>query len=151
MKIYLPMAVKKECGTCTKCCEGWLKADIKGHEIYPGKPCVFVEIGKGCKDYENRPQEPCKTFTCGWIQIDDMPEQFKPEFSGVIMHTQGGNEKPYVCLSKAPNNPTVQYISWAVTYAMSRNINIVWYVDDKSWWLGDAEFCMQMELQHSVF
>jgi hypothetical protein len=149
MKTYLPMAVKKECGTCTKCCEGWLKADIKGHKMYPGKPCVFVEIGKGCKDYENRPKEPCKNFTCGWIQIDDMPEQFKPESSGVIMHTQNGsNGKPYLCLSKAPNNPTIQYISWAVTYAMSRNINFIWYVDDKSWWLGDPEFCMEMELEH---
>ena len=45
MKTHLPMAVKKECGTCTKCCEGWLGANIKGHEMYPGKPCFVAYSG----------------------------------------------------------------------------------------------------------
>lgn len=145
-----PMIVKKECGTCTKCCEGWLSADIKGHKMYPGKPCFFIEIGKGCTIYKDRPKDPCKDFNCGWIQIENMPEEFKPEVSGVIMHIQGRNEKPYICLSKAPNNPTEQYISWAVTYAMSKNMNIVWYFDDMCEWIGDEEFSRKMRMDHLV-
>ena len=148
MKTLLPMVVKKECGTCTKCCEGWLSANIKGHDMYPGKPCFFVEIGKGCNDYENRPKEPCKTFSCGWTDIEDMPEEFRPEVSGVIMHFKENNGNRYIRLAKAPNNPTEQYLSWAVIYARSRDINIIWYIDDKSWWLGNNEFCKQMELEH---
>lgn len=141
------MVVKKECGTCTKCCEGWLSANIKGHDMYPGKPCFFVEIGKGCKDYENRPKEPCKIFSCGWTDIEDMPEEFRPEVSGVIMHFKENNGNPYIVLSKAPSNPTVQYLSWAIVFARSRNTNIFWFIDDRSWWLGNEEFCKQMELE----
>ncbi len=140
--------IKKECGTCTKCCEGWLRADIRGHKMYPGKPCFFIEIGKGCKDYKNRPEDPCKRFTCGWIEVKDMPEEFRPEISGVIMHMKDNDGSPYMVLSKAPNNPTEQYLSWAIVYARSKNINIIWSVDDKTWWLGDNEFCKQMELEN---
>jgi hypothetical protein len=149
MKTQLPMVVKKECGTCTKCCEGWLSADIKGHKMYPGKPCFFVEIGKGCKDYKNRPKEPCKNFTCGWIEIEDMPEKFKPEFSGVIMHSKPNNGNPYLVLSNAPSNPTEQYLSWAIVYARSRGANIFWQIDNRFWWLGNDEFCEQMKIEHT--
>jgi hypothetical protein len=137
----------KECGTCTKCCEGWLNANIRGHEMYPGKPCFFVEIGKGCKDYENRPKEPCKNFSCGWTDIEDMPEEFRPEVSGVIMHMKKNDGNPYLILSKAPNNPTAQYLSWFINYAILRSMNILWYIDDKSWWIGNDEFSKQMELK----
>ena len=137
----------KECGTCTKCCEGWLKADIKGHKMYPGKPCFFIEIGKGCTIYKDRPEDPCKGFQCGWTEIQDMPEEFKPEVSGVIMHWKN-DFNGYWVLSKAPNNPTVDFLSWAIIFAKSNNNNILWYIDDKSWWLGDNEFCKQMAKEH---
>lgn len=148
MKIELPVVAKKECGTCTKCCEGWLQANIRGHEMYPGKPCFFIEIGKGCKDYENRPQEPCKDFLCSWMKIDEMPEEFKPENSGVIMSYNLNNGNPFFVITKAPNNPDVNFLSWAIAYARSRKVNILWYIDDRSWWLGDDLFCIQMKLEH---
>jgi hypothetical protein len=150
MKTQLPMVVKKECGTCTKCCEGWLSADIKGHKMYPGKPCFFIEMGKGCKIYKDRPKDPCKDFLCGWRFIDDMPNKFRPEISGVIMQDKFNNGNPYIVLSKAPNNPTEQYLSWAIVYARSRNLNIIWFIDDQSWWLGNDEFCNQMEKEYNV-
>ena len=138
----------RECGTCTKCCEGWLKGNIKGHEMYPGKPCFFVEIGKGCKDYENRPQEPCKSFECGWITIDEMPEEFKPSMSGVIMSRYENNGNPYMRINKAPNNPTEQYLSWAVVHAVSNKYNLLWAVDDKNWWIGNEDFLNQMMVEN---
>ena len=150
MKTLLPMVVKKECGTCTKCCEGWLSADIRGHNMSPGKPCFFVEIGKGCKDYENRPQDPCKSFECGWIRIDEMPEDFKPSESGVIMNYKNNNNNPYWSLWKSPNNPTENFLSWAISYAKKKNENILWFIDDKSFWIGNKEFCNQMEIEYSV-
>lgn len=137
----------KECGTCTKCCEGWLSATIKGHDMYPGKPCYFVEISKGCRIYKDRPEDPCKKFACSWIQIEDMPDEFKPEKTGVIMHWK--NDGGYWVISKAPNNPTADFLSWAIIYARSRNQNIVWYIDQKSFWLGDTIFRKEMEMKHS--
>ena len=136
----------KECGTCTKCCEGWLTADIKGHKMYPGKPCFFLEIGKGCTIYKNRPKDPCKGFQCGWTEIEDMPEEFKPEISGVIMHWKS---EGYWVISKAPDNPTSQFLSWAIIYARSRKQNILWNVDNRSWWIGDDDFCKNMEVMHN--
>ncbi len=137
----------KECGTCTKCCEGWLTANINGIDIYPGKPCFFIEIGKGCTIYKDRPENPCKSFQCGWKQIENMPDEFKPENSGVIMHWNNILNGFWV-ISKAPNNPTVDFLSWAIIYAKSNNNNILWYIDDKSWWLGDDEFCKKMTEDH---
>ena len=58
---------KRSCGSCTKCCEGWLSGEALGHKFYPGKPCHFIAIGKGCSVYAKRPQEPCVSYKCGWI------------------------------------------------------------------------------------
>ena len=150
MKTELPMIKKKECGTCTKCCEGWLHATVRGHDMYPGKPCFFIEIGKGCKDYKNRPKEPCKSFSCSWLEIEEMPEKFKPENSGVIMHYKSNNGNPYFSITKAPNNPTIHFLSWAMIYARSRSANIFWNVDNNSYWVGNEEFINQMNEEYDA-
>ena len=137
----------KSCGTCTRCCEGWFSADIKGHKMDLGKPCYFIEIGKGCTIYNDRPQDPCKNFLCGWMLIDEMPDEFKPENSGVIMHWR---KEGYWVLTKAPNNPSHNLLSWAIFYAKSKEQNIVWYTNDRGWWLGDDDFCKKMEVAHGV-
>ena len=36
----------RQCGTCTACCDGWVKGTILGHEMKPGQPCHFR--GEGC-------------------------------------------------------------------------------------------------------
>src|SRR6266853_1451403 len=44
----------RQCGTCTVCCDGWVKGTIFGHEMKPGLPCHFR--GEGCCSiYERRP------------------------------------------------------------------------------------------------
>jgi len=148
MKTELPMITKKECGTCTKCCEGWLSADIKGYKMYPGKPCFFIEIGKGCGDYENRPQVPCKNFKCGWLGIEEMPEEFKPDKSGVVMHFVQEDEISYFSLTKAPNDPSAELLSWAISFVASKGLNIFWDINNKSFWIGDSKFCDRMEREH---
>jgi hypothetical protein len=144
--ISLPLlSNKRECGTCTKCCEGFLSADIRGHKMFPGKPCFFVEQGVGCKDYENRPEVPCKNFACGWISVEDMPEEFKPDISGVITQYVKDPEMQYWAVSKAPENPSAQLLSWIISYALGNGQNVLWYIDDKSYWIGTEEFCNKMK------
>jgi hypothetical protein len=142
--------ITKECGTCTKCCEGWLTASINGHDMFPGKPCFFLEIGNRCTIYQDRPKDPCKDFLCGWLQIEDMPKEFKPDKSGVIMNYIKNNNNPYWYLWKSPNNPTEDLLSWAISYAKKKNENILWFIDDRSFWIGNKEFCDQMEIEYSV-
>ena len=135
---------KRECGTCTKCCEGWLSGDIKGYKMFPGKPCFFVKQGVGCKDYVGRPEEPCKKFFCEWINILEMPEEFKPELVGVIVHKQHINNIPVWSIAKAPNNPSIQLLSWLINHVISIRENIMWTVDDKDYFFGSEEFCKEM-------
>jgi len=53
----------RQCGTCTACCDGWVKGTILGHEMKPGQPCHFR--GEGCCTiYERRPVDPCRNFIC---------------------------------------------------------------------------------------
>ena len=138
------MITKKECGTCTKCCEGWLKAKIIEHDMYPGKPCFFIETGKGCTIYADRPKDPCKDFLCAWMKIEDMPDEFKPENCGVIMHYQQNDGNPYISITEAPLSPSAKYLSWALLYATNTHQNIIWSVDGVFWWLGNNDFCKQM-------
>ena len=147
MKTPLPMAVKRECGTCTKCCEGYLTATVRGHEMSKGKPCFFVEIGKGCKDYKNRPKDPCKDFTCGWKVIDEMPDNFKPEESGVIFTWQKTEKSNmlYLKLHQAPNNPSPQILTWAFLFVLKHNTNFLWGLDERFYYYGSIDFCNEMK------
>ena len=64
--------MKRECGTCTKCCEGWLTGEALGHNFYPGKPCHFLAVNKGCTVYAKRPKDPCSSYKCAWLANEDI-------------------------------------------------------------------------------
>lgn len=134
----------RKCGTCTKCCEGHLKATIKGNKMYPGKPCVFVEIGKGCKDYETRPKEPCQNYNCYWKLQPEVPEHFKPEHSGVLMNWYEIDGMPYLDIEKAPKEPTVEILSWAIVHAKTYEMNMKWKEGNRIHWIGSVEFSKAM-------
>jgi hypothetical protein len=136
---------KRECGTCTKCCEGWLSADIRGYSMFPGKPCFFVEQGIGCKDYANRPKDPCIDFSCGWKEVMDMPEHFKPETSGVIVKWSNEGDTRFISIIRAPLDPNAELLSWVIAYVTPYKFNLLWTINDKHYWLGDPEFCKLMQ------
>ncbi len=76
----------RECLPCTACCEGWLKLEVNGESVYPGKPCVDCKQSVGCGVYENRPVEPCQSFSCGWLQEKSpLPEWFRPDNAKTIV------------------------------------------------------------------
>jgi len=69
---------RRSCQPCTACCDGWVRMTISGQPVHPGRPCVH-STGGGCNDYENRPDDPCRRFACGWV-IDGspLPDWMKP-------------------------------------------------------------------------
>ena len=75
---------KRECGECGACCEGWLTGVVRDREFYPGMPCHFRGCD-GCSIYEDRPEYPCKTYSCEWLKSDNLPMWMKPSESGVII------------------------------------------------------------------
>lgn len=76
---------KRECGSCTACCEGWLPANINGAELKPGVGCKDL-CKTGCGIYPDRPVQPCQVFKCGWLQEGSpLPENMRPDLCGAIV------------------------------------------------------------------
>lgn len=73
----------RACNGCTACCDGWVRIEVKGYEAWPGHP---YSTGKGCSDYENRPEFPCRQFVCGWLLPNSpLPEWMKPDQAKVMV------------------------------------------------------------------
>ena len=72
----------RECGECTACCEGWLPDESL--DMYPGQPCSHCQ-GAGCAIYETRPERPCRTFRCAWLEDEALPEKMRPDRCGAIV------------------------------------------------------------------
>ena len=79
-----PEAAARQCGSCTACCDGWLKIRVRDHDVYPGRPCPFSAAGR-CSIYAERPVDPCREFVCGWLApTSPLPDWMRPDRSDVI-------------------------------------------------------------------
>lgn len=108
----------RDCGTCTACCEGWLRSTVT--DMYPGKPCQHC-TAQGCAIYESRPEDPCKLFSCGWLKDDSpLPEDMRPDKSGVIVLFDRKWEGWQV-IKAIPVGPSIPEPSqrWLMQYAQS--------------------------------
>jgi SEC-C motif-containing protein len=110
--IPLRAAAERECGTCTACCDGWVKGTIEGHEMSPGRPCFFR--GQGCCTiYDRRPVDPCRNFVCGWLQAESpFPEEFRPDKLGVLIIPVRWRDQPAYVLRSAGRDPDEALLSW---------------------------------------
>jgi len=149
-KISLSLSKKNDrsCGDCTRCCEGWLSATIKGEDMYPGKPCQFVEVGVGCNIYKNRPKNPCKTFECMWKSDAIVPEEFKPSKVASLIAKQEVNGIGYLSLVECGEKIDSEVLSWFTIYCLSNLANAFWTVDGKPYWMGDPEFNAEMDKRY---
>jgi hypothetical protein len=134
----------RQCGTCTKCCEGYLTADINGYDIYPGQPCYLLKKDVGCQDYDNRPDFPCKSFECFWILEKEMPEEFKPSISGSITQYRNEGGFEFLLITYAGKDLDVRLLTWSIIFCKIRNFGIVWAIDNNVYWNGSDEFCTYM-------
>lgn len=132
----------RSCEGCTACCEGWITATIQGEDMYPGKPCQFVEKGVGCSIYKDRPKDPCKEFRCMWRDTDTqiMPDEFKPSEIGSMVVRQHVNGIDFLSLVECGEKLRSEMLSWFTTFGVSRGLNLVWTVDGKSYWMGSPQF-----------
>jgi hypothetical protein len=75
----------RACGTCTACCDGWLKIEVYGHKVDRGQPCPFSS-GHDCTIYDRRPQVPCREFECAWrLRNSPLPEWMRPDKADTIV------------------------------------------------------------------
>lgn len=138
---YDPNMEKRSCGSCTKCCEGYLEGEAFGHKFYRGRPCQFLAIGTGCTIYADRPKDPCVSYNCGWIKNSDFPEWMKPSEINAIIDTKKTVEGiEYLRAVEAGEVLSSNVLTWLIQYVLKKNLNFYWEVNNGKNFLGSQEF-----------
>jgi hypothetical protein len=141
----------RDCGECTKCCEGYLHGEtdltMKNGRVFKlgGSPCPIVELGKGCTDYENRPESPCRGFKCEWLKRPDVyPDEMRPDRILAIFSLQEVEGVPYLRVTEAGSKLDSEVLSHAIKVTLSNRFNLYWEVDGKMHWFGNKDFITVM-------
>lgn len=131
--------MQRNCGTCTKCCEGWLSADIYGHEMTRGNPCHFFK--SECTIYPIRPVV-CKEFRCAWLRNEKefLPDWMRPDISKQIIMFHRLPEYEYFEIINAGEDLNLTMITWIVGEANRKGINIKYRVDNQVFFVGSDMF-----------
>jgi hypothetical protein len=139
----------RDCGECTKCCEGYLYADLKFSNRDPiqlgPEPCPILNIGFGCGDYENRPQSPCRGFQCEWTRQPQVyPESMRPDRINTIFSLQDVEGVQYLRVTEAGSTLDAETLSFAIKLTLMNRYNIYWEVNGKAHWFGNKDFVQIM-------
>jgi hypothetical protein len=134
------MNYKRECGNCTACCEGWLEGFVYGKELKKGIPCHFM-CENGCSIYEDRPENPCRSYQCEWLINFDIPEWMKPNRSGIIVTTRYyGNNKKYLEVLETGKPIESNILLWFFIYHYTTQIPLKIQVNGGFHNFGPNEF-----------
>lgn len=129
---------ERSCGTCAKCCEGWLQGEAFGHKFYRGRPCFF--LNKTCTIYDKRPDDPCRSYKCAWLDEPQFPEWMKPDLVNVIINRAEDNNIKYYALIESGSVLDVKVLSWMVQWALNTGHNLLYYIDGGVNRIGSKEF-----------
>jgi len=112
----------KQCHPCTACCEGWLKANINGEKMKPGKPCVHL-VKEGCGIYQTRPENPCVAFKCAWLQEQsNFPEHMKPSECGAIVMIRKLFGRQVIHAAPTGKEIPADTLEWLMVYAREQSL-----------------------------
>jgi hypothetical protein len=129
---------QRQCGECTRCCEGWLKANIKGHKVYPGRACYF--LGKNCTIYEDRPASPCQTYNCEWMTNKDFPEWMRPDISNVIVTERIREGIEYFEVKETGKEISSIVLNWLIQEVIRIQKNLIYRLNGQVYKIGNDEF-----------
>jgi hypothetical protein len=138
------ISARRECGTCTACCDGWVEGTIEGHDMKPGVPCHFRGAGC-CTIYERRPQSPCRDFVCGWLKPGSpFPEDFRPDRLGVMIVPSRWRERPAYILKSAGRDPDETLLDWMRTFSVQSGVPFFYEQRGERFGFGPPEFQQEM-------
>ena len=133
---------ERSCGECSKCCEGWISGEAYGHKFYKGCPCFFLE--KTCSIYDLRPNEPCKSYKCAWLEEEIFPLWLKPSMSNVIITKRyrklDNREIYYYAIDETGKKIDSSVLNWLILFALNKNVNILYRIDGGPNRIGSNEF-----------
>lgn len=133
--------LSKTCAGCTKCCEGYLSANIYGHEMNKTTPCFFVTLGSGCQIYDQRPENPCKSFICEWRYNPYVPEELKPLSSNIMLVKRSAGKHNFLLVVKAGDQVSQETFNHLKTYSETTGTNVLWsFSEEEQGYFGSKEF-----------
>jgi hypothetical protein len=132
----------RECGECTKCCEGSLILNVRGRSVNRSNPCHFLStLNKcgGCTIYEDRPKV-CSDFQCDWLINPDIPEWMKPSLVDTIIINQDQADVHYYEVVETNGKIDSVVLNWILLFAIRNKYNIKYTVNGNANVFGSAEF-----------
>jgi len=115
-------------------------ADVRGHKLYPGNPCPFLD--NGCSIYEDRPEDPCRKFVCQWLQDETIPDEMQPHLSNIILTKRTVRGVDYIKAEPAGDNLSTKVLSWFVIWGLGKNI--CWTCNGLDHYFGSVDFVSAM-------
>lgn len=134
----------RKCGSCTKCCEGWLYGKAYEKPFWRGRPCHYLADGK-CSIYGNHPDDPCKSFKCEWLSNKDVPGWLKPNEVNAILSMREKKGFKYLRITEAGGILRSDVLSWAYMYCLQNKLNLEYTIDSGSNRIGNPEFLAAMD------
>jgi hypothetical protein len=135
---------QRSCGSCTACCEGWLRASFRDVTLCLGGACPHLIDGTGCGIYEDRPQDPCRDFACGWLKAPELiDEDLKPDRCGAIAIV-GRKWQGWKVIRIIPTGETVPEATLERFKALARDTNTPLFI--VSFGKRDGEWIQKREL-----
>lgn len=141
----------RSCGGCTKCCQGYVKGEVKGIRFYRGRPCHFLK-SEGCSIYEERPKM-CKDFNCAWLDDKEgiLPEWLYPMTSHVmIVRREYAPNRDFLQIYEAGKTLDVKVLSWFVGYALAGGLPIAYEIEGDWNYIGPKAFVEYFENKHKI-
>lgn len=77
-----PVLADRACGDCGACCTV-LTVDSPDFKKPAGTPCTHL-TSQGCSIHAVRP-DICRTWFCAWRRVADMPDEARPDRSGLLV------------------------------------------------------------------
>lgn len=132
----------RECGNCTKCCDGWLSANILEYKMFKGNPCFYVDKNNcNCSIYAKRPLI-CSDFKCAWLQEESViPAWMKPNLINQIIIKHITHEFVYYELVEAGEKIDSSILNWFVQMAVQKKMNVKYSLYNVPYYIGDEYFC----------
>ena len=84
-----PVLATRDCGGCTACCIT-LKVDTPDLKKPAGTPCPQL-TATGCSIHAHRPTI-CRTWFCAWRRLAALPDEARPDRSGLIVSVSFNRE-----------------------------------------------------------
>lgn len=91
---------QRTCGTCSLCCK---LMEVETLYKPAGTWCSKCSPPNGCSIHPQRPDE-CKAFTCGWLSIPGLIEDWRPQRSKIILYLTDKGDQLNVLVD--PGSPT---------------------------------------------